>query len=42
MQTLRQGKHYYWEIMLPGGLLGIIVGFATQRHVPRQVTQEAR
>lgn len=26
-----QGK-YYWEIMLPGGLLGTIVGYATQKH----------
>ena len=26
------GKHYYWEIMLPGSLLGAIVGFATQRY----------
>src|SRR5687768_4823343 len=25
------GKHYYWEIMLPGGLLGTIVGYATQK-----------
>lgn len=25
------GKHYYWEIMLPGGLLGVIVGYATYR-----------
>jgi len=25
------GKHYYWEIMLPGSILGIIVGYATQR-----------
>lgn len=24
------GKHYYWEIMLPGSFLGIIVGYATQ------------
>ena len=23
---------YYWQIMLPGSLLGIIVGFATQRY----------
>ncbi len=23
---------YYWEIMLPGSALGVIVGFATQRH----------
>jgi hypothetical protein len=27
-----QGKHYYFEIMLPGGILGAIVGFATQRY----------
>jgi len=26
-----QGK-YYFEIMLPGGILGIIVGYATQKH----------
>jgi hypothetical protein len=26
------GKHYYWEIMLPGGILGMIVGYATQRY----------
>jgi hypothetical protein len=25
------GKHYYFEIMLPGGLVGLIVGYATQR-----------
>jgi hypothetical protein len=25
------GEHYYWEIMLPGSLLGAVVGFATQR-----------
>ena len=30
------GKHYYWEIMLPGGILGMIVGFATQRHGERR------
>jgi hypothetical protein len=24
-------KHYYWEIMLPGSILGIIVGYATQK-----------
>jgi hypothetical protein len=27
-----EGKHYYWQIMLPGGLLGVIVGYAAQRH----------
>lgn len=25
------GKHYYLEIMLPGGLVGLIVGYATQK-----------
>ena len=25
------GKHYYFEIMLPGSILGAIVGFATQK-----------
>lgn len=26
------GKHYYWEIVLPGSLLGVIVGYATQKY----------
>jgi hypothetical protein len=26
------GQHYYWEIMLPGGIMGMIVGYATQRY----------
>jgi hypothetical protein len=26
------GKHYYWEIMLPGSVVGMIVGYATQRY----------
>ena len=26
------GSHYYWEIMLPGSLLGMIVGYVTQRY----------
>jgi hypothetical protein len=26
------GKHYYWEIILPGTVVGIIVGYATQRY----------
>lgn len=25
------GQQYYWEIMLPGSVLGVIVGYATQR-----------
>lgn len=24
------GTHYWWEIMLPGSVLGLIVGYATQ------------
>ena len=26
------GKHYYFEIMLPGSIVGLIVGVATQRY----------
>src|SRR5205807_2114080 len=26
------GKHYYFEIMLPGSILGVVVGFATQKY----------
>jgi hypothetical protein len=26
------GVHYYWQIILPGSILGIIVGYATQRY----------
>jgi F0F1-type ATP synthase assembly protein I len=26
--------NYYWQIMLPGGVVGLIVGYATQRYVP--------
>jgi hypothetical protein len=25
-------NHYYWQILLPGGLVGLIVGYATQRY----------
>jgi hypothetical protein len=37
-----EGKNYYWEIMLPGGILGMIVGYATQRHAGGRVAQAAR
>ena len=30
-----QGK-YYFEIMLPGSLVGAITGFATQKYIPAQ------
>lgn len=26
------GKHYYLEIMIPGSIVGLIVGFATQKY----------
>jgi hypothetical protein len=26
------GQHYYWEIMVPGSIVGLIVGYATQRY----------
>lgn len=26
------GSHYWWEIMLPGSLVGGIVGYATQKY----------
>ena len=26
------GQHYYFEIMLPGAILGAIVGYATQKY----------
>lgn len=25
------GKRYFWEIMIPGSIVGMIVGYATQR-----------
>ena len=25
------GRHYYFEIMLPGFVVGVIIGFLTQR-----------
>jgi hypothetical protein len=27
-----EGKHYYFEIMLPGAIVGLIVGYATQKY----------
>ncbi|HTM26239.1 MAG TPA: hypothetical protein VL225_13665 [Vicinamibacterales bacterium] len=31
-QKLGTGVGHYWEIMLPGGILGLIVGYATFTH----------
>jgi LytS/YehU family sensor histidine kinase len=33
---------YYWQIMLPGGVLGVIVGYATFRHGPSPAAAAAR
>ncbi len=30
-----EGKHYYFEIMLPGAIVGLIVGYATQKYGAR-------
>ncbi len=30
--------NYYWQIMLPGSAVGLIVGYATQRYVPARRT----
>jgi hypothetical protein len=32
------GKHYYFEIMLPGAIVGAIVGYATQVYRGRSVS----
>jgi MFS family permease len=26
------GRHYWWQMMLPGSVLGLVVGYATQRY----------
>jgi putative effector of murein hydrolase LrgA (UPF0299 family) len=38
------GKHYYFEIMLPGSILGMIVGYAMQkwRRAPQPETARSR
>jgi peptidoglycan/LPS O-acetylase OafA/YrhL len=37
------GSHYWWQIMLPGSVLGMIVGYATQRYGrPSGMPQGAR
>ena|ERR1044071_2307155 len=37
------GKHYYFQIMLPGSIVGLIVGFATQRYgKPAQTASASR
>ena len=33
------GKHYYFQIMLPGAILGVLVGYATQKWHSRRSVQ---
>jgi hypothetical protein len=33
--------NYYWQIMLPGSIVGLIVGYATQRHLPSRSVASA-
>ncbi len=35
------GKHYYFEIMLPGAIVGLIVGYATQKYRGRLAPAES-
>lgn len=35
------GKHYYKEIMIPGSIVGLIVGFATQKYGAAVQTKQA-
>lgn len=36
------GKHYYKEIMIPGSLVGLIVGYATQKYGAAPASAAAR
>jgi len=42
MQKLAGQPPYYWQIMLPGGILGMIVGYATFRAPASTPMQAAR
>jgi hypothetical protein len=35
------GKHYYFQIIVPGSLVGLIVGYATQRYGAAPATTPA-
>lgn len=35
------GKQYFWEILIPGSMVGLIVGFLTQRYGRRVVQRGA-
>jgi peptidoglycan/LPS O-acetylase OafA/YrhL len=34
MNTNALHHNYYWQIIVPGSIVGLIVGYATQRHLP--------
>lgn len=34
-QPTNEGQPYFWEIIIPGMIVGLIVGFATQRYGTR-------
>jgi uncharacterized membrane protein len=38
MKDPNTGQVYFWEILIPGSIVGLIVGFATQRYgaLPRE------
>lgn len=45
LQKLGGQNPYYWQIMLPGGILGVIVGYATYQYggpEPVAVSRSAR
>jgi len=35
------GQHYYFEIMLPGAIVGAIVGYATQKYGAQTLSRSA-
>jgi hypothetical protein len=35
------GEHYYAQIMIPGGLVGLLVGYATARYATKPETRSA-
>jgi hypothetical protein len=35
------GQKYFWEILIPGSMVGLVVGFLTQRYGTRPATAHA-
>jgi membrane protease YdiL (CAAX protease family) len=38
MMPAENGQVYFWEIIIPGSLVGLILGFATQKYGKRPVS----